>query len=158
MPVPLARYALVALLGLALLLIVILLVRPLIFTFSDPRDDANYPLVATAELDAGPRVIEIVLNDRHGWPGEIVDGDRVGLTVIAAPVPGRDTYAVVDAWSPLNDCAITLGADRLVDCAGATWTYQGFPINNNAMAVTFPVDERQGALVVDFTQTQLQPQ
>jgi hypothetical protein len=151
-PVPVARYALVALLGVLGLLFVTLLVRPFIFSFSSARDDANYPLVAVSEVDAGPRIIEIVLNEPHGLPGERVQDGRAGLLVAAASLPGADSYSVVTAWSPTHDCALTLGADRLVDCDGDAWTYQGFPIDPADPALrAFPSDVRQGALVVDFT-------
>ena len=66
-------------------------------------------------------LVEIVLNESHGLPGEVHRDERVGLTVVVSAV-GTDAFAVVDAWSPTNDSAITLGADRLVDCAGDTWT------------------------------------
>lgn len=152
MPVPVARYALVALLGLAALLLVVLLVRPFIFSFSTARDDANYPLVAASELDAGPQLIEIVLSDSHGIAGEVVERDRVGLTVIAAPILGQDGYSVASAWSPTNGCPLQLAEDRLVDCQDDTWTYQGFPFDPaGPMLQTFPVEVRQGAVIVDFT-------
>ena len=152
MPVPIARYALVALAGILALLMVTLLVRPFIFTFSTARDDSNYALVAASEIDNGPQLIEIVLNDSHDLPGEVVRDDRVGLTVAAAAIPGREGYSVVDAWSPVNHCPITLGADRLVDCAGVTWTYEGFPIDSaDPKLQSFPNEVRQGAIVVDFT-------
>lgn len=153
MPVPILRYALVALLGLGMVLLVIFLVRPFIFTFSSARDDANYPLLAASDLDAGPQLVEILLNDRHGLPGEMVEGERVGLTVAATPLPGREGYSVVNAWSPLNDCPLGLGPDRLVDCEGAGWTYQGFAIEaGNPPLLAFPTEVRSGAVVVDFTQ------
>ena len=152
MPVPVGRYAVVILAGIAALLVVTLLVRPFIFSFSSARDDANYPLVAASEIDNGPQSIEIVLSDSHDLLGEQAADGRVGLTVIAAPLPGRDGYSVVNAWSPANDCPVTLGADRLVDCAGTTWTYAGFPIDPaDPPLQTFANDMRQGAIVVDFT-------
>ena len=152
MPVPVVRYVLVALAGVAVLLVIMLLVRPFIFTFSSARDDANYPLVSASEVDNGPQRIEIVLNDSHDLLGEQVAEDRVGLAVVAAAVPGREGYSVVDAWSPVNDCEVSLGADRLVDCDGLTWTYQGFPIDASVPPLqVFPTEVRQGAIVVDFT-------
>jgi len=151
-PVPVARYALVAALGLLMLLLLMLLVRPFIFSFSSARDDANYPLAAASAVDAGPELLEIVLSDSHQLLGEVADGERIGLNVVVAPIPGRDGYSVVNAWSPANDCPITLGADRLVDCASATWTYQGFPIDPaDPKLQSFPSEVRQGAIVVDFT-------
>ncbi len=152
MPVPVTRYVLVALAGVAMLLLVMLLVRPFIFTFSSARDDANYPLVSASEIDNGPQRIEIVLNDSHDLLGEQAQDDRVGMIVVAAAVPGREGYSVVNAWSPANDCAVSLGADRLVDCEGLTWTYQGFPIDASVRPLqVFPTEVRQGAILVDFT-------
>ena len=46
-PVPVGRYALVALLAVLVLLGITLLVRPLIFSLADPRDDARYALPLT---------------------------------------------------------------------------------------------------------------
>ena len=73
-------------------------------------------------------LVEVALNDRHGYPGEVADGAHARLLVAVAP-DAAIGFSVVDAWSPVNDCAITLGADRLVDCAGATWTYAGIAID-----------------------------
>ncbi len=154
MPVPLTRYVLVALLGLAAVLLVVLLVLPFIFSFAGERDDANYYLTAASTLDRGPVVQEILLNDRHGLRGEVVEGDRVGFTVAAARVPGQETYTVVGAWSPTNSCLLTLGADRLVDCQGDAWTYAGSPIDpDHPPLQRFPTEVRQGAVVVDFTRS-----
>jgi hypothetical protein len=152
-PVPVTRYALVALLGLGAVLVVVLLVRPFIFTFADARDDANYALLAASELDAGPVVVEVLLEERHGLAGEEPQGDRIRVRVAAAPLPpGREGYSVVNAWSPTNDCPISLGPDRLVDCAGDAWTYEGFPIEPaDPMLPALPYEVRQGAIVVDFT-------
>ena len=154
MPVPLTRYAFVVLLGLGVLLLVVLLVRPFIFSFAGARDDANYPLVGASEVDRGPVLTDVLLEEAHGLPGETEsdEGDLVRLRVAAASLPGRDGYSVVNAWSPTNACPLTLGADRLVDCAGDAWTYEGFPMDPaNPELQSFPNEVRQGAIVVDFT-------
>lgn len=152
MPVPIRRYVLVALLGLAVLLGVVLLVRPFILSFAGARDDANYPLLAAAEADRGPIVREFLLEDGHGIRGETERDGRFLVTVAVAPLPGRTGYSVVNAWSPVNDCALELGADRLVDCEGAAWTYAGFPIDSTHPPLeSFSNEVRQGAIVVDFT-------
>jgi hypothetical protein len=152
MPVPVRRYVLVTLLGLGVLLAVVLLVRPFILSFAGARDDANYPLVAAAEADRGPIVREILLEQGHGLRGESEQDGRFLVTVAVAPLPGRTGYSVVNAWSPVNDCALELGADRLVDCAGAAWTYAGFPIDSaHPPLQAFSNEVRQGAIVVDFT-------
>ena len=149
---PIARYAVTALLALAALLGVILLVRPLIFSLAPPLNDANYRLMATGDADAGPQLVALVLNDSHGLPGERVSGERAGVTVVVAPIEGTGRYTVVDAWSPTNECPIELGADRLIDCAGDAWTYDGIPIDPaDPPLVSFPTTTGNGALVVDFT-------
>jgi hypothetical protein len=152
-PVPVWRYAVTALLGLAVVVAVVLLVRPFIFTFSEARDDRNYPVIAAGEVDVAPRAVEIVLNDSHGLLGEVVRGERVGLTVIVAPVPGGEDYTAVSAWSPINDCAVEVSGDRLVDCRDVAWTWAGVPLAaTDPPLQRFPTEERNGAVVVDFTQ------
>lgn len=152
MPVPLARYAFVVLLGLAVVMAVVLLVRPFIFTFAEARDDANYTLVAAGDVDDGPLLTDVLLEESHGLIGESVQDDLVRIRVAAAALPGRDGYSVVNAWSPTNACPLTLGPDRLVDCEGHAWTYEGFPIDSaDPKLQGFPSEVRQGAVVVDFT-------
>ena len=150
--VPVRRYALLAVLAIAGLLAVTLLVRPLIFSLAGPRDDANFPVSSIADADKGPRLIEIRLNDSHGLPGEVVRSDEVGYTVAIAPLPGRDGYSVVGAWSPTNHCALQISGDRLRDCRGSAWTFEGFPLDNADPPLTaFPVTVRYGAVLADFT-------
>ena len=151
-PVPVSRYVFVAILGLAVVMVVVLLVRPFIFSFASARDDANYALIAAAEVDNGPVISDVLLDESHGLAGEEAQEDRVRIRVAAAPLPpGRDGYSVVNAWSPVNDCPLTLGSDRLVDCQGEAWTYEGFPIEvAHPMLEAFPNEVRQGAIVVDF--------
>jgi hypothetical protein len=151
-PVPVGRYAVLALVAILLLLGITLLVRPLIFSLADPRDDARYPLLSVGEADKGPRSVEIVLNDRHGFPGEVVRDELVGYTVVVAPLPGRDGYSVVGAWSPSGDCALAISGDRLRDCEGATWTFEGIPFDaDDPPLLAFPVTARTGAVIADFT-------
>ena len=150
-PAPLRRYLLAGLLAAAALGGMLLLVRPLLFSFAPPIDDTNFNLVGVLQARDAPLLIEILLNEAHGLPGEVHRDERVGLTVVVSSV-GTDAFAVVDAWSPTNDCAITLGADRLVDCAGDAWTYDGVPIDPVDPALTgFPTSVRNGAVLVDFT-------
>ena len=150
-PVPLRRYLVAGLLAAAVVSGILLLVRPFIFSFAGPLDDTNYTVAGVLQARNQPLLVEIVLNEAHGLPGEVHRGQQVGLTVIVSPI-GTDAFAVVDAWSPTNDCAVTLGADRLVDCAGDTWTYDGIPINPADPALmAFPTSVRNGAVVVDFT-------
>ena len=150
-PAPLRRYLLAGLLAAAALGGMLLLVRPLLFSFAPPIDDTNFNLVGALQARNAPMLIEILLNEAHGLPGEVHRDERVGLTVVVSSV-GTDAFAVVDAWSPTNDCAITLGADRLVDCAGDTWTFDGVPIDPaDPGLLAFPTTVSNGAVVVDFT-------
>jgi hypothetical protein len=154
-PVPIGRYAVAALLGLAALVVVVLLVRPFIFSFADARDDRAYPVISAAEADAGPQAREIVLNDPHGLLGEVVRDERAGLAVIVAPVPGGEDYTVVSAWSPVNGCAVEIAGDRLTDCRGEAWTWAGVPLETGMPSLqSFPTEERNGAVIVDFTAPQ----
>ena len=150
-PVQLRRYVVAGLLAAALVSGILLLVRPFIFSFAEPLNDTNYTVAAASLAKDGPMLVEIVLNEAHGLPGEVHRDKRVGLTVDVSAV-GPDAFAVVDAWSPTNDCAVTLGPDRLVDCAGDTWTYDGIPIDPaNPSRQGFPTTVNNGAVVVDFT-------
>jgi hypothetical protein len=150
-PVPVRRYVVAGLLAAAAVGGLLLLVRPFIFTFAPPLNDTNYTVAAAAQAKNGPMLVEIVLNESHGLPGEVHSGQRVGLTVVVSSV-GTDAFAVVDAWSPTHGCAVTLGADRLVDCAGDTWTWDGVPINPaDPPLMSFATTVNNGAVVVDFT-------
>jgi hypothetical protein len=148
----LARYVTLGVAGTLLLAVVLLLVRPLIFSFASPRDDTKYTVTAAAEADArGPQVIELPLNDSHNLPGEVRVHEHVTFTVVVSPIPGGG-YAAVAAWSPTHDCPIGLGSDRLVDCAGDAWTYEGIPINAaDPPLQRFPLTTTDGMVVVDFT-------
>lgn len=151
-PIPIGRYILSAVLALAALVVLLLLVRPFIFTLAPPRDDSSYTVAASADAADGPQLLELVLNDRHGLPGEVPDGEHARLWVVVAPDAASAGFTVVDAWSPTHDCALALGADRLVDCAGNAWTYAGVPIDPaDPSLVRFPTREAQGAVIADFT-------
>ena len=150
-PLPVRRSLVAGLLAAAAVGGLLLLVRPFIFSFAPPLNDANYTVASAAAIRNGPALVEIVLNESHDLPGEVHRNEAVGLTVVVSLV-GTDAFAVVDAWSPTNDCALTLGADRVVDCAGDTWTFDGVPIDPADPAlVAFPTTVSNGAVVVDFT-------
>lgn len=145
------RYIVAGLLAAAAVGGLLLLVRPFIFTFAPPLNDANYSVASAATIQDGPKLVEIVLNESHDLPGEVHRNEAVGLTVVVSAV-GPGAFAVVDAWSPTNDCALTLGADRVVDCAGDTWTFDGVPIDPaDPPLLAFPTTVKNGAVIVDFT-------
>jgi hypothetical protein len=150
-PLPVRRGVVTGVLAAAALGGLLLLVRPFIFSFAPPLSDENYTVASAASIRNGPALVEIVLNESHDLPGEVHRNEAVGLTIVVSEV-GTDAFAVVDAWSPTNNCALTLRADRVVDCAGDTWTFDGVPIDPADPALlAFPTTVRSGAVVVDFT-------
>ena len=150
-PLPVRRGVVAGVLGAVAVGALVLLVRPFIFSFAPPLSDSNYTVASAASIRNGPALVEIVLNESHDLPGEVHRNEAVGLTVVVSQV-GSDAYLVVDAWSPTHQCALTLRADRVVDCGGDTWTFDGIPIDPADPALlAFPTTVRSGAVVVDFT-------
>ena len=129
------------------------LVRPLIFSVAPPRDDSVVIVGTLAEASAEPIHRVQLLSRSYGYDGELDAGDgRVEVTVIATAT-GSGGVTVVNAASPdRDDCPVDLGADRLVDCDGRTWTYEGLPIDSaDPPLQRFPATVEDGAIVVDFT-------
>jgi hypothetical protein len=150
-PLPVRRSIVAGLLAAAAVGGLLLLVRPFIFSFAPPLSDANYTVASAAAIRNGRALVEIVLNESHDLPGEVHRNEAVGLTVVVSAVR-TDAFAVVDAWSPTHDCALTLAADRVVDCAGDTWTFDGVPIDPaDPPLLGFPTSVNNGAVVTDFT-------
>ena len=154
-PVPVRRAVVgclvIALLGFGLAA----LVRPLIFSVAPPRDDSVVIVAQAPELVDGPILRDVVLSRSYGWDGEVDAGDgRVQLPIVISQLtPGRAT--AVAATSPVSEaCPIEIGADRLVDCGGRTWTYAGLPIDTaDPPLQRFPVEIDAGSVFVDFTRT-----
>jgi len=146
------RYAAMAVIGFGLLVGFLMLVRPLIFSLAPPRDDRVYAVATLGDLANGAVERTILLNTPHGLLGEVPSGGHAEITVvISRTVTGQ--YAVANAWSPVSDCAVTLGADRVNDCRGHEWTLAGDPFAiSDPPLQRFPVRIENGALVVDFTQ------
>ena len=131
------------------------LVRPLIFSVAPPRDDSVAIVGTPADLSAGPLRREQLLSRSYGLDGEMEAGDgRVQISVIVAPT-GFGGVTAINAASPgRDDCPVEIGADRLVDCDGRTWTYEGLPIDSvDPPLQRFPAEIEAGAIVVDFTRT-----
>ena len=153
-PFPVRRYVVAGILAAVGVGLLLLLVRPFIFSFAGPLTDANYTVASAAKVQTAPERMEIVLTERHGWPGEVKREDELFSLTVVVSASGPDAFAVVDAWSPTHDCAVTLGADRLTDCAGDSWTFDGIPIDPaNPPLVAFPTTVNSGAVVTDFTRT-----
>lgn len=147
-----ARYAFTAVLALVLLVAAMLVVRPLIFSLAPERGDQNYAVAALADLAPGPIERDLLLTRSHGIPGEQPNGARVAIRVVVSQ-PAAGGVAVVDAWSEAAGCAAEIAGDRLRDCRGSTWTFDGVPIDAAQPLVRFPASVRSGAVVADFTRT-----
>ena len=152
-PVPVRRAAvgclLIALAGLG----VALLVRPAIFTFSTPRDDAAVIVATAGDVQAGPLLRDVILTRSYGWNGERDAGDdRVQLSVIVAPSRFGGVAVVAAASPAADDCAIEITADRLTDCDGRSWTFEGLPLDSADPPLDrFSVAVDAGSVTVDFT-------
>lgn len=150
----LARYVAGGLLTLVGVVGLMLLVRPLIFSVADPRDDSRVAILPQVQLAEGPTIREAVLATSHGLDGEqLVDGHPV-VWLVVSPLPGGSA-AVVNA-APVDEasCRVEIGADRLVGCGGA-WTFEGDPIDPGiAPLQRFEVTLRDRAVYVDLTSPQ----
>jgi hypothetical protein len=153
-PIPIRRvlvgFGLIAL----LVLVLMLLVRPAIFTFAPPRDDTVVAVGTQSEVSAATQRIEVVLSGSYGWDGERAAGDgRTQLGVIVGPT--QSGLAAVNAASPVaEDCPVEVEPDRLTDCDGRSWTFAGFPIDSaDPPLERFPVTVDGGSVFVDFTRT-----
>jgi hypothetical protein len=147
-----ARYLVAALVAFLLLLGLLLLVRPLIYSVAPPRDDSVYAVVTAASVPTTePLLKELLLNSPHGLFGERRSGEHAVITVVVSRGL-NGLFSVVNAWSPVNDCALTARPDRVVDCRGRAWTLAGDPFTTGDPPLqSFPVTNQNGALVVDFT-------
>lgn len=153
-PPPLRRAAvgclLIALLGLG----AAALVRPLIFSVAPPRDDSVVIVGTLSDLAAGPVRQELLLSRSYGLDGETDAGDgrvQIGIVTTTNAAAG---VTVVNAASPgRQDCPVEIRGDRLADCDGRTWTYEGLPIaDTDPPLQRFPTQVEGGSIVVDFTQ------
>ena len=147
---PIARYVVAAVVGLVLLVGAMLLVRPLIFSVAPERGDANYAVAAAVDLGSAPVERQLLLTESHGLPGEQPNGQRVSLRVVISRPPSGG-IAVVNAWSAAASCAVELAGDRLRDCRGSTWTFEGVPISADRPLQRFPATVNAGAVIADFT-------
>ena len=154
-PVPVRRAAigclLIALVGLG----IAGLVRPAIFTLAPPRDDASTIVATLSELSAGPIERDQLLVRSYGHDGERDAGDgrsQLRIIVLESSFGG---VTVVNAASPGRaDCPVEIGADRLVDCDGRAWTFEGLPVDSaDEPLQRFPSEVDEGSIVVDFTRT-----
>ena len=147
-----ARYALAVGVAFLLLLALLLLVRPLIYSVAPPRDDSVYVVATTSSMPTnGHLARDVLLNSPHGLLGERRSGEHAVIhIVIARGLTGL--FSVVNAWSPVSDCGLNVETDRLVDCRGHAWSLAGDPFaTGDPPLQSFSATNQNGALVVDFT-------
>ena len=153
-PVPVRRWLLGCLTIALLVGAVMLLVRPTIFTLAPPRDDSAVVVAAASELGAEPLRRDVILSRAYGWAGEIDAGDgRVQLTLLVTRPPSGAATAVNAASRAGGGCAVDPRGDRLTDCDGRTWTFDGLPIEAAGPLERFPVTVEAGSVLVDLTRS-----
>jgi hypothetical protein len=154
-PVPVRR-ALIGCLTIALLVAgLLVLVRPAIFMLAPPRDDRAVVVAAASELGDLPISRPVVLSRSRGWAGETDLGDGLVQHTLLISRSTLGGVGAVNAASPEGGgCAVRVAGDRLADCDGRTWTFDGLPIDAAGSPLErFPVTDDGGALVVDMTRT-----
>jgi len=152
-PVPIRRAVVGFLLILLGVVAVALIVRPAIFSVAPPRDDSVVTLATASEVTAGPIRREVILARSHGWSGERDVGDgRVQVAVVVASSIAGGISAVNASAPDRDDCPVEIGADRLTDCDGRAWTYDGIPIDPaDAPLERIGVEVVSGSVVLDMT-------
>ncbi len=154
-PVPVRR-ALIGCLTIALLVAgLLVLVRPALFMLAPPRDDGAIIVAAASELEDVPISRPVVLSRSRGWAGETDLGDGLVQHTLLVSRASLGAVAAVNAASPDREgCPVSVAGDRLADCEGRTWTFDGLPIDAAGPPLQrFPVTDDAGALVVDMTRT-----
>jgi hypothetical protein len=153
-PVPIRRAAVgCLLLGLAAVAAAIVL-RLAVFSLAPLRDDSAVVVATATEVAAGPIQREVLLSRSRGWSGERDAGDgHVQLSVILAPSTTFGSVSAVNAASPgRSDCPVEIDADRLTDCEGRSWTFDGYPIDSADPALErIGVRVETGSVVLDLT-------
>lgn len=154
-PFPLRRALVGGLAGFAGLLVLLLLIRPLIFSVAPPRGDDNLGVASFDEIVAGPISRPVLLTESRGLLGERTQPNgRTAITLIIALLPGSEV-AVLNAWSPLDPCPVTVAVDRrsLVDCEGRRWATDGAPLVGGTQPALqrFAASLSNGAVIADLS-------
>lgn len=151
-PVPVRRAAVGCLLVAIAAIAVLLVVRPAIFSLAPPRDDGAVVVATQTEAAAGPIRRDVLLSRSRGWAGERdADDGRVQVTVIVSPTSVGGIAAVIAAAPDSEGCDIEIGADRLTDCHGRAWTFDGVPLDSDDPPLQrVPVEVVSGSVTLDL--------
>jgi hypothetical protein len=152
--VPVRRAAIGCLLVAVAVVALAIFLRPAIFNVALPANDAAVIVATASEVTDGPIRREIVLSRSHGWSGERDAGDgRVQVAVMLAPSTTFRGVSAVNATSPgSSECPIEIAGDRLTDCDGRAWTFEGVPIDPaDPPLERFGAEIVSGSIVVDMT-------
>ena len=153
-PLPVRRALIGGVLVFGAVMVLLLLVRPAIFSLAPPRGDTNLGIASFEELVAGPISRPVLLTESHGLLGERPEGEQIGITVIIASLPGS-TVSVVNAWSPLDPCPVTISPDRasLVDCGDRRWGLDGAPLDGGSQPSLqrFAATLNNGSVLADLS-------
>ena len=152
-PVPIRRAAVGCLLVVVTLAAIALVVRLAIFSAAAPRDDSVVTVATAAEVTGGPIRRDLVLSRPRGWSGELGAGNgRVQVAVIVSPTNAGGVAAVNAASPGRPDCPVEIAADRLTDCDGRSWTFQGIPIDPAGPPLErIAVEVTSGSVVLDMS-------
>ena len=152
-PVPFRRAAVGCLLVVLTLAAIALVVRLAILGVAAPRDDTVVTVATAAEVAGGPIRRDLILSRSRGWSGERDAGNgRVQVAVIVSPTTVGGIVAVNAASPGRSDCPVEIAADRLRDCDGRTWTFEGIPIDAaDPPLELIEVDVTAGSVVLDMS-------
>jgi len=152
--VPIRRAAVGCLLIVVALAVIALVVRLAIFSAAAPRDDTVVTVATATEVTGGPIRRDLILSRSRGWSGERDAGNgRVQVAVIVTPTSGGGVVAV-NAGSPGRpDCPVEITADRLTDCGGRAWTFEGIPVDPAEPPLErIAVEVASGSVVLDMSE------
>jgi hypothetical protein len=152
-PVPIRRAAVGCLVVVVILAAIALVVRVAIFSAAAPRDDTVVTVATAADVAGGPIRRDLILSRSRGWSGERDAGDgRVQVAVIVSPTTAGGIVAVNAASPGPPDCPVEISADRLSDCDGRTWTFEGIPIDPaDPPLERIEVEVTSGSVVLDMS-------